>query len=402
MGNRNVEAREFRRMALGLIDPGVQPMPSRPTVAFVWPTELCSIACAHCSFGSQRAGTPKQRLLADHPEALVKWFADAGGTKLVVCGGGEPLDEPEFVVRAIAASSQLGVGFEVYTSGYSLLHPTRVEEYIRDWGKAWASGNHSSSPFAVRLSVDSFHEDRIGLEPVAAWIQNIERQAPDWRVSVRSIRVEREQSVARLATLLGARVQPIREWSAWMVLPSGRRVFVEWKGFVYEGRGRGRVLEKRGISHTFRDAAVLEPLIAEFGPDGDLGRPLSARLTVTHRRIDLEIHSDCVVHILETQAPDLRLSMLDRSWEDMRAVYYRDPILHRVVESGLPAVAELIVEAHRMGVSQEPTVPFSIERLTDPAMLGWVTASALLANGDRFQYPDSLRDMARRFLSTDE
>ena len=398
---RELEAQAFRRSALRLIDPEVQPIPSHPMVAFVWPTELCSIACAHCSFGSLKAGGPKQRLLAEHPEALVQWFADAGGTKLVVCGGGEPLDEPEFVVRTIAACSGSGIGFEVYTSGTSLLHPASVEEYIEVWGKAWRSGTQPSRPFGVRLSVDSFHEERIGLEPVAEWIQGIERHAPGWRVSVRSIRVEREQSVARLAALLGAHIQPIRQWSAWMVLPSGRRIFVEWKGFVFEGRGRNRVLQKRGMSLTARDAAALEPLLTEFDADADLGRPLSAPLTVTHRRLDLEVHADCVVHILEAQAPDLRLSLLDHSWEQMKAVYYRDPILHRVIEGGLPAVAELIVAAHRAGVSQGSTVPFSIERLTDPAMLDWVTASALLTNGSRFHYSDSLREMARRHLRSD-
>lgn len=85
---REVDALQFRRALPDLVDPTIQPIPPQPYVAFVWPTELCSIGCAHCSFGSTSGGGGAKRVLARHAERVARWLSDAGAKKLVVCGGG--------------------------------------------------------------------------------------------------------------------------------------------------------------------------------------------------------------------------------------------------------------------------------------------------------------------------
>jgi hypothetical protein len=384
-------ARDFRRTALSLVDPLRQPIPPAPSVAFAWPTELCSIGCAHCSFGSRPKGRGDKRLLARHPETLAHWLADAGTRKLVVCGGGEPLDEPDFIVRAVAACARTGLGFEIYTSGVSHDTPRPVMDYIREWKNAGRE-----NPIGIRLSVDAFHEERIGLAPVADWIRAIETAAPHWTVSLRGIRVRGDHSVRRLAALLGAELSRVTRKTAVMVLPSARRLLIEWKGFVFEERGSLKTLARRGLSLDPDDAAVVETLVAQSYGGRHLGRPLSARLTVTPKVLDLEIHADGIVHILESQAPDLRCSLFEVAWDEMRRRYYRDPLLHRIVEGGLPAIAELITDARRAGVAAAATVPYSVERLTDASTLAWVTAAAILRNGRAFTYDDNLRELARR------
>jgi len=397
---KDAAAREFRSSLLDLIDPDVQPIPTRPFTAFVWPTELCSIGCAHCSFGSIRVGGESKRVLARHPEVVAQWLSKAGARKLVVCGGGEPLDEPEFVIATIAACGQLRLRFEVYTSGVSLLRPKPVAEYIQEWSDAWSSRVSKNDRIGVRLSVDLFHEERLGLDPIVEWIQSVEARVPDWFLSIRGIRVEGDGSVERLAARLAAGIQPIREGTAWLTLRSGRRILVEWKGFVFEERGRLSLLRRRGLRLNASDSAIVNELTPESGTRSALGRPLSARLTVTERRLDLEIHADGAVHVLESSPPDRRLNLFENTWEAMRATYYRDPILHRVVEAGLPAVASLISAAQRARIPTGLTVPYSVDRLQDHRTLAWVTAAALLANSQRFIYPDDARRLSRQYLES--
>jgi hypothetical protein len=387
-----------RRAILESIDPATQPLPERPRVAFVWPTNLCSIGCAHCNFASKRVGDPNKQRLASHPERLTKWLAAAGTRKVIICGGGEPLDEPEFITRTISACARLGLECALYTSGVSRRTPIAIAESIRQWREAWKPRVRQEHRLGLRFSVDLFHEERIGLEPVLRWLEELERLAPEWRVSIRGIRVEGDGSVERLAARLGAALRMVTNGSAWMVLPHGRRILVQRKGFIFDGRGRPSLLARRGLELDGQDRPIVEELIEEYGARAALGRPLSARLTLTSRHIELEVHGDGVVHILESSAPDCRLSLFDHTWESMKRTYYKDPILHRVAVGGLPAVAALIRAAHRSGVGSRRTVPYSIELLDDADVLAWVTATAVLSNGPRFVYNEAVMELARRYL----
>lgn len=383
---------------LALIDPAAQPLPEHPSVAFVWPTELCAVACAHCSFGSRSTGPASTRLLAQHPKELVQWLKRAQAKTFVACGGGEPLDEPEFLLRTIEACAQHNISFEIYTSGASSAGRVSVRQYILAWRGAWSHRANPKLKFRVRLSVDSFHQERIGLEPVAEWIREIEALAPEWTLSLRGIRMEGDNSVRELAELVGAGFREISESVATLTMAKGRRVLVERKGFVFDGRGSIRSLERRGLHFTKTDAAVLQPLVETYGRNFPLGRPISARLTVMHHHMDLEIHSDCVVHLLEAQGVDLRLSFLEQSWEEMRSVYYKDPIVHLVAARGLRGVAELIIRALKLGISKSPNMPFSIEKLKDHSTLDWITAQAMLQNQDQFIYPENALRLAHNHL----
>jgi Radical SAM superfamily len=390
---------EFRQSVLALIDPTAQPLPPNPSVAFVWPTELCAVACAHCSFGSRSRGPELRRELAHHPEKLVEWLDKAGATTLVACGGGEPLDEPEFLVRVIEACAQRGIRFEIYTSGVSSTGQVPVREYILAWRQAWNRAN-AKLKFRVRLSVDLFHKERIGLDPVVEWIREIEAMAPDWTLSLRGVRIQGDNSVAELAHLLGARFRTVSESVGRLTTSLGRCVLVEQKGFVFDGRGSTRALKRRGLRFTERDASILQPLAGTYGDNFPLGRPISARLTVLPHHMDLEIHSDCIVHLLESQAVDLRLSFQEYSWDQLKNIYYRDPIVHLVAAAGLPAVAALIISARDAGISQEQTIPFSIEKLRDRSTLDWITANAILRNQQQFAYDRAVIELARQYLST--
>jgi len=394
----DTDGSRFRALALSQVDPAAQPLPQHPTVAFVWPTELCGIGCAHCNYGSVRTGPPERNQLAQHPEELVHWLVNAGASRFVACGGGEPLNEPEFLERSIAACASAGMPFAIYTGGVASETPLPVAEYVRRWVAATSMKGPHPQPLTIRLSVDRFHEERVGLEPLVDWVREVERLAPTWTITLRSLRLINDGSVERLAARLGGILTRHNERDGTLQLPSGREIEVVWKGFVFERRGRAKLLTDRGMSLTEADLALTTGLEHVHGTEADLGRPLSAELAIAKNRVNLEIHADCSVHIVEAQAPDLRLNFTEWSWEAMRERYFRDPILHCVSEGGLPAIARIVSESVRTGAVRKGAVPYSIEQLTDPALLDLATAVAILENGDRFRYSDELKEMAAKFV----
>jgi Radical SAM superfamily len=389
--------KNFRNLALSMIDPAIQLLPSNPSTVYIWPTELCSISCRHCNFASKPDGNLEKQLIAKHPEAVVKWATEAGVSKLIACGGGEPLDQPECIERIIAACAQEGLRFGIYTSGISRQHPKSAVEHISTWKQLWAARICPEHQISVRLSVDSFHEERISLDPVLDWITAIENFAPEFNISIRGLRLKNDSSIKRLADRLNADLRQIHQGSASMKLPSGRRIAVELKGFVFDGRGKMRSLKHLGLEFHDNDTAVLNSHMAKYSTN-NLGRPLSARLPVTRGRIDLEVRSDGVVYIMESQAIDLRLSLFTNTWEEIKNHYYRDPIMHCVVKGGLPVVAELILAADQLGISSKKPVLFSVNKLTDQVILDWITAKAILLNCEEFIYGDDLKRHARSYL----
>ncbi|GGK31730.1 radical SAM protein [Salinarimonas ramus] len=386
--------RALRSQVLPLIDPEAQPLPSHPHTAFAWPTRLCSIGCAHCSFGARRTGRPETRRVAEHADGLVEWLVAAKARRLVICGGGEPLDEPAFVEDALRRCAERSLPVELYTAGISLLHRTPAADVIAGLRRAHAG---ATTPLAVRLSVDAFHEERIGLEPVAQWIEDQERLAPEWRLSLRGIRVVGDGSIERLAARLGAELERSAKGTGWMTLRSGRKLLCEWKGFVLENRGSLDVLASRGLTLPEPERDTLARVIPDQDGRG-VGRPFSARLTVTHRRIDLEIHSCGTVNILESQATDLRMRFLDHSWDEMRSAYFRDPLLHRIVVRDLPGIAELIAAARKAGVGGRSVPAFSLQNLRDDDVLNAITALALVQRIGDFTYPPQALEAAQRVV----
>ncbi len=389
---------EFRRRALESISAAVQGLPESPTVAYVWPTECCSIACAHCSCSSRPAASPQRRRVALSVDRLVQFVVSAGCRQLVVCGGGEPLDEPEFTERVMAAAPDAGIRLAVYTSGVSPLHPFAPTLIVRRWLAALDESRRREGEFHVRLSLDPFYEERLGLQPIIEWIAAIESLAQWWYVSLRGLQLDGFSGPARLAAELGGHYVELGVRSGVVVTGSGREIPVDLKGFVFDGRGSAELLAERGLALPAAQRLRFESLLETFGRGDGLGRPFSDRLTVTRQQVDLEIHADASVHILEAQPPDTVGSYFDSDWTTLRARYYADPLVHLIVAGGLPRVADVLIDLVGRGLAPRSTVPFSLDCLADSQTLDLATAWAILLLEDRFTYPDFVRAEARSIL----
>lgn len=389
----------FRLKVLQQIDPLLQPLPAFPNTAFVWPTEMCSIGCSHCSYNSQKAGKETGSFLKDYPEEISQWLYNSGVKKIVVCGGGEPLDEPEFLIRTIGECSRLGVEFELYTSGVSVASPSSAKDYIKSWQNiCFKNGNHSS--LGIRLSIDAFHNERIGLKPIVDWINQLIILSPDWKISIRCLRVEGDNTIYYLSELLNAKVTKENPSKGWLEMPDGKRIPIIWKGFIFEGRGQFEQLNRLGLTIPQEDILIVGDYLNDWKQKMELGRPLSQQLyyAISKRIINLEIRSNCNVHILNSQAQDLRLNFLKYSWPDIKEVYYRDPLLHTISDFGLMGIASLIEQAKENLEYKFHCTPFSLEKIENKEVLSWITAKAICTNSEQFVYNKKTKNCAIDYL----
>jgi len=225
-------------------------------------------------------------------------------------------------------------------------------------------------------------------------VKEQDRQEPSQLAGRRSD-IDAIDTHPQLAEQLGATVVERGRSSARLVRPGGAAIVVERMAFVVEGRGTPEVLTRHGLQLPEADQQTLSQWQELVGRTGQLGRPLSRRLTVGTRHVDLEIHADTAVHVLESQPYDARLFLYEYSWAQMRDLYYRDPVVHTVSAGGLELVASLLRSAIEQGVAPRSTTPFSIEQIVDPAVLDWVTATAVLGLAPAFGYPEPAVALAR-------
>lgn len=394
---RDGEPSDFRRFVMDRIDPSVQPLPRKITKLYVWPTENCSIGCRHCNYASPKESTkPSRRAVAAEVGAVVGFALDSGARTVTFCGGGEPLDEPDAIRAAVDALAGTGIGFELYTSGHSNLYDLDVECMLRDLSRGRLAPD--GGPFRVRLSVDHYHHERIGADPVAAWLQAIERHAPWIRADIRTTQLVGDESLRAVADKLGARVLPLGPRSARLLMSSGRVVPVKSKPLVIDGRITLDRLHRDGLAIP---EAQWQRIDAVGGRGGRrLGRILSNRLPVTAKRFDYEVGADGDCRVLEVAIPDNRKSVFADRWSAIRDANLKDPIVHLVAAGGIAALGERVELAVAHGL-QVDGPQYSAKALRSVAMADVLTASAIveLSSSGSERYGVDVRSAAHEVLS---
>lgn len=136
----------------------------------------------------------------------------------------------------------------VYASGVSQLHPADPAQLIRRWAAALDWSSHGAGCFHIRLSLDPFHEEHLGLQPIVGWIAAVEESAPWWRVSLRALQLEGYTGPSRLAAEFRGHSIAGGGRSGMAATGSGREIPVDLKGFAFDGRGSAGLLSERGLA----------------------------------------------------------------------------------------------------------------------------------------------------------
>lgn len=123
-------------------------------------TYRCTGRCLHCSVGDDLGktdGFPCVR--TDEAVSAVKTLCEAFDIGSLMTFGGEPLLYPDFVCAVHAAARDAGVPRrQIITNGYFSRDIARIREVARALAESGVND--------ILISVDSFHQERIPLEPV--------------------------------------------------------------------------------------------------------------------------------------------------------------------------------------------------------------------------------------------
>jgi hypothetical protein len=219
---------------------------------------------------------------------------------------------------------------------------------------AWHGRPGPLPRFKVRISVDWFHFQRIGLGPAANLIKILSGdEYRDIEFYIRSVLLRDDDTMSRLAQLLGAQLTSIRDYQQELLLPDGRAVVVYYKNLILDGRITQRKLDRLPVG------LPEESTVKKFGQRFTRadGRNIPARTyngPVVKQLDGLAciFEDDGSIKILEGNAPDREVRLGDaRSWDQVMDHYYADPITVLLVQEGPDGLIDLMRERYSDVVS---------------------------------------------------
>jgi hypothetical protein len=342
------EVQELRRDLIGHLGPYDHHGPTEASTVYVWPTSECPVGCLHCNYASPRSIAGLTRYsVADHPEELLNVVNGMRVWKAVLSGGGEPMVRPDFCAAFIGGvrSDQLGE-IELITAAPFASNPGSTLEALAPLVQAWRERkDYGRVKFRVRVSLDWFHAKQIGVEPTRNTIALLSGGAfDDVDVYVRSVLLDEDDTIQRLAESLGASRTKLDNYRETLNLSNGKSVLVYYKNLILDGRISEQRLQRFPISIPNASR------VSEFGerfrtPDG---KQIPAR---TYNGPDV-VHLDGLACLIED---DGRLRILEGSdisdgpyvqnltnWDNAIRQMYRDPLTVFLVDEGPEALATLM------------------------------------------------------------
>ncbi|SDZ35508.1 hypothetical protein SAMN05421504_113110 [Amycolatopsis xylanica] len=326
--------------------------PTHASTCYVWPSAECPVGCGHCNYASPMSTDRLTRYsVAREPAAVMRLMNGMGLWKAVLSGGGEPMVEPEFCelfVNEIDSPDLTEI--ELITSAHFADGPQETRDAVRRLVRAWRERAHglAKASFTIRISLDWFHAQRIGVEPAARVIELLgEDDLRDVGCYVRSVLLDNDPTTERLAEALGGKVGPIRDYQQEIELPDGRSILVYHKNLIVEGRMNERKLSRLPVGLPQQSRADV------FGKrflDGR-GKSVPARTyngpVVRHLDgLACLVDDDGKARILEGNAPNRCADVRQVSdWAEAIRYLYADPLTVFLVDNGPQELAALLSDA---------------------------------------------------------
>jgi hypothetical protein len=289
--------------------------------------------------------------VARDPEPVIRILNGMGLWKAVLSGGGEPMVEPEFCERFVReVDSPHLEEIELITSAHFAADADETRARVYALVEAWRgrSADLAQARFAIRISLDWFHAQRIGVEPAARVIETLGApELRDVRCYIRSVLLDNDTTIADLARRLGGELTELRDYQQEIRLPDGRVILVYHKNLIVDGRMNQRKLSRLPINvPTESRADVFGKRFAD-----ETGKHVPARTYNGPQVKHLDglaclILDDGRIRILEgndpNRCPDVRA--VD-SWTEAVAFLYADPVTVFLVDNGPQALATLLADA---------------------------------------------------------
>ncbi len=403
----SLEALAAREELLAALPKYPDPGPSYASTCYVWPTDDCSVGCAHCNFASPRSSRALDRYrIADDADRAMELVNKMGLWKAVLSGGGEPMEEPAFCERFIAdVDSPRLAEIELITSAAFATSRAETERVLERLHLAWRDRgpDKARAGFTVRLSVDWFHAKRIGLEPVAHVLRALSGPAySEVGCYIRSVLLENDTTITDLASELGAELGAIEDYCQVMTLPGGRDVLVYYKNLILDGRMTTRRLRTLpvGVAETAKAHVFGERFRSASG------KHVPARVYNGPEVVQLDglacvLEASGGIKILEGNHPHRFPSLRDTtSWDGALEFLYRDPITVTLVREGPEGLVELVADRYPhvrdTSVATNQLYYLSDRILDDPVVALLATVRAVEEHVRSADLPPEATDPARR------
>ena len=403
----SLEAASAREDLLAALPEYPDPGPSFASTCYVWPTDDCSVGCAHCNFASPRSSKAIDRYrIADDADRALELVNRMGLWKAVLSGGGEPMDEPAFCERFVAGvDSPRLAEIELITSAAFATSQDEAARVLERLHHAWRTRgpDKAQAGFTVRLSVDWFHAKRIGTEPAA----HVLRVLGDPAYSgvgcyIRSVLLDNDSTITDLANSLGAELGPVEDYCQAMALPDGRNVLVYYKNLILDGRMTSRRLQSLPVGVP--EAAQARVFGERFR--SATGRHVPARVYNGPEVVQLDglacvLEASGGIKILEGNHPHRFPSLRDTtSWDGALEFLYRDPLTVTLVRTGPEGLAELVADRYpqvRDALVDTNQLYYLSDRiLDDPVVALLATVRAVEEHVRSADLPARAADPARR------
>jgi hypothetical protein len=326
--------------------------PTHASTCYVWPSSECPVGCGHCNYASPISLTRLTRYsVARDPAPVMRLMNGMGLWKAVLSGGGEPMVEPEFCELFVhEIDSPALEEIELITSAHFAEEEAESRRRVRSLVEAWRTRppQLARASFTIRISLDWFHAQRIGVEPAARVIRMLgEDDMRDVGCYIRSVLLGDDTTIAQLADSLGGRLTALSDYQQEILLPDGRAILVYFKNLIVDGRMNQRKLARLPISLPTQSRADV------FGKrfENQSGKQVPARTyngpTVRHLSgLACLIGDDGKVRILEGsdphRCPDVRQT---DDWSRAISYFYADPITSYLVDNGPQELALLLSDA---------------------------------------------------------
>jgi hypothetical protein len=343
---------QLREDILDVLPPYAEHGPTNASTCYVWPSAFCPVGCAHCNYAAPHSkGNLARYSVADDPEPLMRILNSMGLWKAVLSGGGEPMVEPGFCELFInrVNSPQLGE-IELITSAHFASSLAETRERLMGLVVAWRSRSPdlARANFTIRISLDWFHAERIGVEPTAR-VVTLLGEAPfsDVQCYIRSVLLENDSTIHHLANRLGARIGKIEDYEQELLLPDGRTILVYYKNLIVDGRMSYRKLERLPVGIPVESrASVFRQRFLD-----SRGKHVPARVyngpEVRHLDgLACLIEDNGTIKINDGTDPYRAVNVRDfAAWDDAVAALYADPLTVFLVDNGPEPLAELLADA---------------------------------------------------------
>ena len=352
------------------------------STCYVWPSSECPVGCGHCNYAAPMSLNRLTRYsVARDPIPVLRLMNGMGLWKAVLSGGGEPMVEPEFCEQFVNEIDSPNLEeIELITSAHFAADEDETRRRVRSLVNAWRTrpSNLAKANFTIRISLDWFHAQRIGVEPAARVIRLLgEDGLRDVGCYVRSVLLDGDTTAEKLAESLGGRLTEMDDYQRKIILPDGRTILIYFKNLIVEGRMNQRKLSRLPISLPDQSRADV------FGKrfESSQGKNVPARTYNGPEVRHLEglaclIEDDGKVRILEGNDPNRCPNVRQTDdWSKAIEYLYEDPITVYLVDNGPQDLAKLLADAF----------PDSVQMAADTNQLYHLT-ELLLADPDRRLY----------------